>query len=373
MTKSCIHSVFAAILFVFCVAATGSCSDEFNAAEIGYWTFENAAAVRMEKGVLSIKGAVPVQIISPPGLDISPEKKFLWLKLRTKRDNYCVLTFGLSDGSVATKRLRMKGNRDYSEGLRDYRVYIGDIASKGMKINGVALQFTGSREIDARIGSISFYQPGYIQAAGFLLAELFEPDFIDTWTVSFVTTPTIANIPLPAVIFVLAILAVIPALVIVRLKGGNIKASAPQIALAALVIGWAVLSLRMDYNWLRIWGDEAGKLYGKNEAERIKNINNRDMDDFMDFIAFIKARVPADKKIAAGFRKKGTPLETLVAYYALPLTTSGAPDIVWVYGTNGLEFDPSSGTLSMKGERLPYRVRPYAEYGDAAALFEVIR
>src|SRR3989304_6878399 len=132
MTKSCIHSVFAAILFVFCVAATGSCSDEFNAAEIGYWTFENAAAVRMEKGVLSIKGAVPVQIISPPGLDISPEKKFLWLKLRTKRDNYCVLTFGLSDGSVATKRLRMKETRDNTIAARASRSNIGDIASKGM-------------------------------------------------------------------------------------------------------------------------------------------------------------------------------------------------------------------------------------------------
>lgn len=373
MAKSGIHRLFAAVLFVFCLASTGSASykEEFSAKELGSWTFENAASVNIENGFLSVRGAIPMQIISPPGLGISPEEKFLLLKLRSKKDGYCFLTFGLTDGSVAAKKLRLKGNWDYSRGLRDYKVYIGDIAPSGVNINGLAIGFTGSREIEARIGSVSLYRPGFFESAGFFLDELLEPDFIDTWTISFITTPAIADIPLPAVIFIIAILAAVAAMAVIRLR--NKTASLPKLIIAALVIGWAVISLRMDYNWLSIWGDEAGKLYGKDEAQRVKAVNNRDIDDFIDFTAYLKSIVPADKKISAAFRQKGNPLETMVAYYALPLKTSADPDIVWVYGIGGLEFDPVTGTLSMNGETLPFGVRPYAEFRDLAAIFEVIR
>src|SRR3990170_4602668 len=374
MMKSAIHGLFAAILFVLCLSAEGLCSGpvEFRAAELSRWTPQETTSVALVGGTIRLSGLTMARIISPAGLGIEP-RGFVSVRLLTRNDNYGFIILGLADGRRVSKRLRLRGSHDLSEGLREHSVYIGDIIGPSDRIEGVALSITGSREIEADVASIRLFDPTFLERAGIYWKGLWEPDFIDTWTISFVTTPTIANTPLPPIIVLASLLAAFIIILAVYIRQRTIKSGAAiRIVMGSLIAGWIALSVRMDYNWLVILGQEFTDLYGKEESERIKEVNNRDINEFVYFTAYMKSVVPADKKISAAFRKKGNPLETLVAYYALPIITSRDPDIVWVYGISGLEFDPSSGTLSMNGEQLPYRVRLYAQYGDAAALFEVI-
>src|SRR3972149_4119966 len=375
MMKSAIHGLFAAILFVLCLSAEGLCSGpvEFRAAELSRWTPQETTSVALVGGTIRLSGLTMARIISPAGLGIEP-RGFVSVRLLTRNDNYGFIIFGLADGRMVSKRLRLRGSHDLSEGLREQSVYIGDIIGPSERIEGVALSITGSRETWDRAQANRLFDPAFLERAGIYWNGFWEPDFIDTWTISYVTTPAIASTPLPLIIFIAAIIAAFVIMLAVYIMKRSLTGKAVvRIIRGTLIGGWIAISFKMDYNWLVILSQEFTDLYGKAEAERIKEANNRDIDDFVDFAAYLRSTVPPDKKISAGFRKKGNPLETFVSYYALPLITSRAPDIVWVYGTAGLELDQSTGTLSMNGEALPYRVRQYARYGDSAALFEVIR
>ncbi len=370
------YGLFAAIFFLLCLCAEGICSGavEFRAAELGSWApQETTTKAALDNGTLSVSGIKTARIASSSGLGLSPAG-FASVKLITWNDNYGFIIFGLADGRMVYKRFRLRGSHDLSEKPREHDVYIGDIIGPTDVIEGIAFSITGSRQIEARVASIRLFDPSFLERAEIYWGMLWEPDFIDTWTISYVTTPAVAGTPLPLIIFLLSLSAAFILILAGYLRKRTLTANAVvKIVLGSLVAGWIALALRMDYNWAHILGHEFTGLYGKDEAERIKEANNRDMDDFIDFTTYLRSTVPPDMKISAAFRVKGNPLETLVAYHALPLITSRDPDIVWVYGTEGLEFDETTGTLSMAGERLPYRVRPYAKYGEAAALFEVIR
>lgn len=367
-------SIFIFIFIGLPSISSGSAFFEFKGVrDLSGWQFENVDEAAVEGGDLVIKGNAVTRIISPPGLNIPSSANVVRIRLRSRRDALCLFSFGtLNEGNAFQKPLKLRGVESGGTDAAEYRVYLGDLLRPGDRISGFGLEFRGMNEVRVKIDSIRFYEPTATELFGVFWDEFREPDFIITSTVNTVSTPAFGPVSFLTILYLLIVLTIAFAIIIALIKGKGLREIIVKAAIVSFLAGGFIFAVRMDYNWLNIWLYDIKTLSGKDVGERVRVINNHDLDSLLDFIDLIKREVPPGKKVAPAVPDE-TRLKTYARYYLLPLKTSSRADYLWVYDEKGLYFDAATDSLKKADKVVASPVRLFKKFGDNAEVYEVIK
>ncbi len=341
------------------------------------WTFEDHAGlpgwetpgttVAVQGSNLVIKGNPP-KIISPP-FDIPSANTAFTVKLKSASGGIGILALELGERkTVAVKMFRVNAGDNFSV----IRLYNGDILPPSDRIVRFALQFmTGTGEVE--ISSVGFHDPGLLETMRLLWQGLWEPSFVKSTTINFVSTPRIGRYSLLLGVYIIIAVIISSAIAFYlfkkrRMGGGVARAFAASFALAAFF-----LAFRTDYDFAYIWRDDVRNLSGKSMDERVASAFSMSYPAFSDFYAFIKLmkkEAPPGALLRPAVRAEGDHLALLAKYFLLPVRTSAKGNYLWTY-KDPVSFDPSSGTLFMDSKPVVANLNLVASYGDKGALYEI--
>lgn len=330
------------------------------------WQVKNSA-YSAEGGALVLVSASAPRLVSPP-VSVPASESVLEIILDSPSDGTGALGFGLSGGGVATRYFKL------SPGRKVYSIYFGDIVRDG-NIEGFVAEFYGGAGKEYRLESIRFFSPSPLELLRVLWDGFWEPETVKVSTINSITTPAFGPAPLPVILYGLIVITVAAALALRRLSGGRPldRAGLSRAVTAAFFIAAVLLAARMDYNWVKLLGEESRTLSGKSTPEKIRVVNGPETSSFLSFIDFVKKSVPEGKTVAPAHLQPGERLATLARYYFLPVVTSSRPDYVWVYDDAGVYFDPLDSSLKKGGRVVAAPVRPYAAYSANSAVYESVR
>lgn len=351
-------------------ASSADYSWEFDSGDgFAGWHYDGAQELSIEDGSLVLKGRT-VKLISPPGVDIPGSKSVLWLRLKSPRMMIAAVGLESINGRIFKKTFRAGG----SEGYRDYRIYLGDTFGPEDMIYSFVVQVRGGYwdEGEASIDFIRFYEPSALGLAGVWWQEFWEPDILKASTINFVTTPKSGPVYFPAAIYIIVIFLAVLIIIALYLKkapalGGYVK----KAVIAAFLTGAALFSLRMDYNWLVMWKDDASALSGRDVRGRtiaVFSILAKNFDDFYGFLEFVKRTVPEGERVSPAAGGESTYV-ILAKYFLMPVLTSDSAKYLWSYN-DGLVYDPGTHSLMQGTTVIASPVRLVAPYGERAALYE---
>jgi hypothetical protein len=211
-----------------------------------------------------------------------------------------------------------------------------------------------------------------------LWSEFWRAIPVGAGTINFIPTPKVGYLPLPLALYIIAVAVFF--FVLFYRKGLNRQAA---LVYSFIVIG-ALLALRMDYNWVRVFRDDFSALSGRDTRGRITTIMK---SDFFDFIKYVGRTIPEGEAAVElldpemerlivraeldGVRK--TDLEAfyivkLGKYYLLPRRTSSAGRFIWVFNELDISYDNDTKMLRVREQT--FRARPFAEYRKGAMIFE---
>jgi len=153
--------------------------------------------------------------------------------------------------------------------------------------------------VDVTLASVRFYDPGILGLAGFFWKKFWVPDFIRRNTVNFVTIPEAGPLSFMSLLYILLICFAAGGVVYLSIRRRTVnRVMLLKATLAAFIVCGFIYTLRMDYNWLVIWGDEAAAFSGKGVGERIREINysdNKGAYFLFNFIDFVKGTHPLER------------------------------------------------------------------------------
>ncbi|TAN63481.1 hypothetical protein EPN18_02275, partial [bacterium] len=291
------------ILFFLFLPSISSAEIEFTGLkDISSWKIQNAT-VKLEDNAVTITGHGAFKITSPAGLHI-PYAPAIGIRLSSRKDAALTLFIASeNDKGYSTKKM-VRADDGWPGGKGDYRIfYIGDVFERNDFIDRFSLEFEGGNELSEKIESIRFFNPSFMD----YMSEFWARDFITGQTIGFVTTPVLGSYS-----FLTALYGIIIALAAIWFVSARIffgGSSAYSILTKALISSFMVaallLAIRFDYNWLVIWKSDGKAFANKNAADRIRVVHYNELDDFFDFIAFIKTKIPANKTVQPFGVKEG--------------------------------------------------------------------
>lgn len=342
------------------------------------WELSGAAGAVLTDRALRVTGTRPTMVSPAVGFDARGKV----LMLRIKSPVRGAAAVGLVAGRDIDRRLF---DIVPTEGFRDIRIYLGGLSPRGGRTyDRVVIQFPDTTKSlsPLEVDFVRIDEPG---PAGLLRAwwtGFWDVEFIDTRaaTVSNVKTPRVGPVSFLTALYVfmaLVFAAAAAASVYSRrasqaaVDTGGLVARAAFIAFMA---GGALYTLRMDYNWLVMWGRDIEALSGRETRERTADrfgIYHRDFDVFLDFIDLVKSTVPEGAPVRPAVRPPGDTMGQLAKYFLLPVMTSDRARFIWVFD-DGTVYDPATLTLRKGLEVVAYPVREVARLGPRAALYEEV-
>lgn len=342
------------------------------------WEVKNATAADMTERGLRLRAPNFVKIISPRGLGIPHDAGIMEINFFTSVSLYANVFFLTSGGKpLSAKDFKVKTGVGYGDGKVSYRIYVGGVAGRGQGIDAVRLYFSGSRDIGVTLVSIRFYNPGLSGLAGFFWEKFWEPDFITGSSPNFISMPVAGPFSFPAFLYILLIILTVVGTISLFVKR---KILTKGLLLKTIVISFLtcafLYTLRMDYNWLVIWRDDAAAFSAKSSAERIRDLNyvdGKNPYNFFNYIDFVKESVPGEKTVRLiGYGFSDVPA-AISRYYLLPVRVSDTPDYFLTYGEKNIRFDPGDLTLYEGGRAVASPVVPFRVFAANARIFEVVR
>jgi len=337
------------------------------------WRFEHVEAARFTGGGLLIEGNRYVRIGPPKGAILPSGRIAMALRFKTRKNLVCNIRIKASDGGEAAKTILVKA-LDGSADVTSLRVYLGKTGKRDSHIKDFVLEFSGIENTSVRLDGIRIYEPSAAEIASILWEEFWRLDFVSINLVDLVVTPRAGGVGLMTILYVLTGIFFLSSLVFYRFSGKAIsyrKAGGTLIIIS--IAAGALFILRMDYKWAAMLRDDVKTLSGKDVSERIDIVNNRDFDNFFDFIDFVRASVPPGGTIRPAVMAEPTPLATMARYYLLPLENSRNADFLWSFG-EVLTIDPLSGGLyAADGRLIAPKAGLFAKFADNAAVYKVIR
>lgn len=342
------------------------------------WTFEDTSNLQgwetpgtsayAEGGRLVLKGSPP-KIISPPVYIPSSNTAFV-ISVKSAYDSIGILGLELEERkTLAVKMFRLRAGEDFGV----IRVYNGATLPPEDRVVRFVLQFmpgTGAVEIS----SIAFRDPGPLETASLIWSDFWEPAFVKSTTINFVSTPRIGGYSLLFFIYLL-MAAVIAATIAFSIAGKRRITGAVKTAFtASFAVGALFLAFRADYDWAHIWRDDVRNLSGKDTDERVASAFSFFDPDFGDFYAFItlmKEKTPAGAALRPAVRGEGDHLALIAKYFLLPVRTSAKGKYIWTY-KDPVTFDPDSGVLLKDTEVVSGSLRAVVSFEDKGALYEIM-
>ena len=340
----------------------------------GSWRLKRGTLEDAERGLDIKEGSFPV-IFSPVGLDIPSSENVFYIRLKTDKPGLATLSlFSAHTNFAYSISFRVRASKDY----RDYRVYFKEVIAGGDYIYDFALKLPGNN-LNASIESIAFYEPTWSELFSVFWDGFWEPEPIGVGTSNLIEAPGFGSLTFLTVLYILTPLLIVLALIILYFYSGRITG---KLFFKAILIGFAIsalfFTLRMDFNWLVIWGDDLENLRGKEVGERLRALNYGNYDSYYDFIDEVREIVPEGSKARPAGRyvnDYNDHVARSVAYYLLPVRSAPNADYLWLYFDevdSGITYNPDKGTLVRGPQALPSRVRPVRIFGGDAALYKVI-
>ncbi|MFQ5441719.1 MAG: hypothetical protein ACE5EB_03235 [Thermodesulfobacteriota bacterium] len=342
-----------------------------NVNEIADWRFVNVESASVADDGLLLRGSRSVIVLSPPGFKAPPGANVLRLRFRSSKGLACNIRVNTFTGGVVEKSIRVRGSGE----VQDFRFYLGSLKGGDDYINKVEIQFYTIEKVRVALISAGFYRPTLPGLSRVLWEEFLRPDMITNFTVASVTTPMVGGLTFLSALYILIILLLGTAFGVVFFtrKGARRRRSFLKAFILVFLVGGFVFAVRMDYNWLMIWRGDAAALHGEPVGVRIREVNNRDLDNFLDFMDFMESTVPAGKTIAPAALSADSPLAAMARYYLLPMEVSSEPDFLWSFADKDLRLDASSGVLYRGGKKASAPVRVFKEFAANAVIFEVLK
>ncbi|MFQ5735330.1 MAG: hypothetical protein ACE5GY_00525 [Thermodesulfobacteriota bacterium] len=343
-------------------AASGAAAS-YGARSLASWTVSGAQA-RLEDGALVLAGAHP-RLVSDGGLDVRPSASMARLRIDTVAGQ-ATLWVAASLRGGRSRTFSKKFSTEAGPG--EYRVYTGDVVPQGFRVSTVAVEFPGP----ARVSSISFDEPSSFEVLGAWWAGFWAPEPIGGFTINSVAGPRLGPVSFLPLLYDITIVLAAVIMVSLMALGRRLTAGAATSAvLVSMLAASFLFTLRMDYNWLRVWAADVSRT--ATTDERIRSLYSsyiRDAGGFIDFTGFVKESVPA----GASVRPLEAPEEALATvgrYFMLPVLTSRDAPYVWTYNDPEVVYDAGQRALEKRGKVVAAPVLPYARFGDRGALYRV--
>jgi hypothetical protein len=307
----------------------------------------------------------------PPGFDLRAGRLAIEIDLRSEKSLLTNIRARALSGWQVMKTVKTKV-LDGTDGRTRLRVYLGRTGASNVWIQDFVVEFYSTESIGIRIGRIRVYEPTMAGVGSLLWHEFWRPDFVTRATVGFVTTPEAGGVGLPLMLYVLAAFVFVAALILLRFRGrGHGRVEAARLGVVIILGAGLLFAVRMDYNWLITWRDDLKTLSPVGADERLRIVNNHNLDSFLDFIAFLKKTVPPGRSVRPATLGHDSPLAAMARYYLLPIESSAGASLIWSYG-EVLRFEPATGALhDSKGRLVARRARPFASFADNAVIYEV--
>jgi len=361
-------------MFSFAPTADGAGADFAfsNSAAISGLRFEHVEKARFTEGGLLLRGNSYIKIGPPARFHMPARRVAMDMRFQSLKGIICNIRIKASNGRKAMKTVRVKVLEGNSGETR-LRVYLGNIGRDGADVRDFVVAFySGTGDVIVRLDSIRLYEPTIAELASVLWEEFWRPDYISGSTIAFVTTPEAGGVGFLTMLYVFTGAVFFVVLLVYRMRACAIsrRRAAGAMVVIMLVAG-VIFAVRMDYNWLDNWVDDAKVLSPATVDERIRIENDHSLDSFLDFINFMKDAVPPGRAVHPATIVTGSTLAAVARYYLLPIEESRGASLLWSYG-EVLRLDPLTGALyDGKGALIAPRARLFAEFTRTAAIYEV--
>jgi hypothetical protein len=335
------------------------------------WVGENIRFLFVRDDSLVIKGSGIPRLISPFGVNIPSSSNMVWLRLKTPHRGPGTILLGSAAGKREyVKVFTLKGGVDY----RDYRVYIGGAFPAGGVIERFALVFPAISPTDEiSVDFIRFYDPTPVEYISIWWGGFWEPDEIDGSTINSVTTPFVGPLSFMTVLYFLV--AVVSVAVVLRSysKGAFRLESALRAVIVSFVVAGVAFTVRMDYNWLKVWQDDFTTLGGREVTERVPLVFEG-FADFFEFMDFLRDTVPRGGSLRPAAKPPHDIFAALARYYLFPVDTSESAEYLWVYHDADVSYDEADGTLKRGDKTLAAQVSLVSTFGGGrGAVYRIIK
>jgi|GEM_PF-6146212 hypothetical protein len=354
-------SVFflSALLLLFVTSAAWAAEGRlFGPDDLKAWTVQGKSAVEAGPAGITLKGRELAALIPPKGTALSGS--VLGLDISSGTDALLTV-YVRSNGKVFPERVNIRAGQGKGPAL--YRFLTGE-DEYGPTAELAAIEIRAAR-IDFAVHSVALTPAIGTDYIAALWEEFWRPAYINAATITTIETPRFMGVSFQVyLLFIVALLVPVFLYAVSKTR----PTGALQAAVLFAFIGAGTLSaLRMDYNWLVAWGDEAGRLSGRDAFERVRAVNSGWLDELLEQTDYMKKNLPEDASVAIAGVEESSRLASIGRYYLLPLRVSSDARYVWTYRTEGLSFDGSS---LMKGGRvISSPVRLVKDFGEGSALF----
>lgn len=336
-------------------------------ADLRGWELSGAPPASIDNGALKLRGNAPFRL-SSPFIDISDETNLFLLRYKSRGAGIVAIGLLTSKDRLITEFFRLPDDGE----THDYKIYTPDLLSPDEKIERLIIESPANTEL--RLERAAFYRAGGLGLLLDLWPIFWKPEIIKASTINFASTPRFGGVGLQALLYCVVFIASAGALVLFVVIGKKgIKREGVVTALeVGFLIAGVVYTLRMDYNWLKVWQDDVKTLSGKSTDEKVAavfSVYGHDYPDFLRFIEFAKGMIPKGEKVRP-YSSQDDNMALSARYFFLPVLTSETGGYVWLYDGKAVSgaFDPDTGLLRPKDNAFAYR--PKAVYGDKGAIFE---
>lgn len=332
----------------------------FGPDDLKTWTVQGNSSMEAGPDGVVLKGRELAAFIPPKGTAISG--RVLGLSLSSGTDALLTV-YVRSNGKVFPELVNVRAR--HGKGPALYRFLI-DENEYGPAVELAAIEVRAAR-VDFVLHSVSLVPAHGVEYASVLWEEFWRPGHINAATITTVETPRLMGVSFQVYLFFIIALLV-PVFLYAASKGQG--AGALQAAvLFAFIAAWSLSTVRMDYNWLVAWGDEASKFSGGDAGERVRAVNGGWLDELIEQTDYMKLNLPEDAAVTMAGVEVSSRLASVGRYYLLPLRVSDDAGYVWAYRHSGFSLDKANMSLMKDGKAIASPVRLVKDFGGGSAIF----
>ena len=361
-----IIAFLATMIFMAAITATGAkgaTTWDFDGPRSS-WKAKHTKATRFADGALVLKGSAQPRIVSPPELSIPSEDAIFTMRVKSSEDGFGIIRVRTREG-VVLRQYWLRGGGEF----HTYTLFLGAILPEGDRIEALALDFL-ARGGAVSIDRISIKAGSKGELLGATWSRFWEPRTVNGAMINSIKDPIAGKLPMMELLYIIigAVFIISLGAIFVRRKPLTAVAllKATLIALTAASLLFAV---RMDYKWLMQWRQDSATL-SAGDDKRIFLMNAQYMEDYLNFLEFVKETVPEGARVRSA-RSELTDNLKLARYRLLPTGSGTGANYIWTYRHRGVYFNLETNTL-MDGFKVVARnVVPLAEYAKGAAIYKL--
>ncbi len=335
--------------------------------ELTGWNTFNIPAAMVMDGKLTVKWKSSSRLVSPSGLGVT---SFKVLKVRARSEVDRLARLRIHSGNTNTlyiKHFWLAGGDKF----RNYNFYINNIFPDDDHIDAFAfdLRRSGIVEIDY----IRFSDPKGLGFAAAIWNEFWTPNIVLKDMVNSVDFPAIGSTSLVTAFYLFILILFIVLMAALIIKKGSFNKNAVVLAVTITFLAAAsIFTMKMDYKFLRIWQRDLRIFSPMEPDRRLTKFVEEDLNDFLDFLEFIKAELPEGETIRPTAKAVDT-LTELAQFRLLPIKTSNKAKYLWSYNEKDIHYKKKERQL-MDGEKvIAVPVDLVSTYRNYGALYKIVK